>query len=255
MRARSRAVYSVGPSLPPSFVSPGFHHVEPLTIVLFVVGIGLLLVGARYSCEGGRLDLARCRWGSPPVVVGLTVVAFGTSRPRGRAVERGSPPIYRWRRHRPGVMWWGETILNILLHPGALRPGGPPHVLRQLLPASTSRLMIGVSFLRPLLRFLNGTIGRRGGDLVLFVGDSGLIPASWYRKHVGGEADRGAGPHRHRLEVRRLPVRGMRPKCRPWWLLGMVDAGLGSPLAGGRWAGEIRPPAGGERTGPFGLRW
>ena len=50
-----------------------------LTIVLFVVGIGLLVLGADLLVRGAsRIALAA---GISPLVVGLTVVAFGTSAP------------------------------------------------------------------------------------------------------------------------------------------------------------------------------
>ena len=50
-----------------------------LDVLLFLVGVGLLMVGAWLLVEGGSRIAAVL--GVPPVVVGLTVVAFGTSAP------------------------------------------------------------------------------------------------------------------------------------------------------------------------------
>jgi len=53
--------------------------VEPITLVLFVVGLGALVGGAEALVRGAsRLATAL---GVSPLVVGLTVVAFGTSSP------------------------------------------------------------------------------------------------------------------------------------------------------------------------------
>ena len=48
-------------------------------ILLFLLGIVLIIVGANYLTEGAS-TLAR-RMGLSPLVVGLTIVAFGTSAP------------------------------------------------------------------------------------------------------------------------------------------------------------------------------
>ncbi len=50
-----------------------------LTIFLFIVGLGILIVGAEFLVRGAA-SLAK-RWGVPPLVIGLTIVAFGTSMP------------------------------------------------------------------------------------------------------------------------------------------------------------------------------
>jgi cation:H+ antiporter len=55
------------------------EHPMSLTVVLFVAGLALLIVGAELLVRGAsRLSL---RLGIAPLVVGLTVVAFGTSAP------------------------------------------------------------------------------------------------------------------------------------------------------------------------------
>jgi hypothetical protein len=51
--------------------------VDTLTLILFVVGLGLLIVGAELLVRGAS-GLAS-RVGISPLVIGLTVMAFGTT--------------------------------------------------------------------------------------------------------------------------------------------------------------------------------
>jgi cation:H+ antiporter len=66
-----------------------------LGIILFVVGLGLL-VGGGEALVRGATSLARA-WGLPPAVIGLTVVAMGTSLPELAvgllAALRGQPDL------------------------------------------------------------------------------------------------------------------------------------------------------------------
>ncbi len=50
-----------------------------LTIVLFLVGLVLLYFGAEWLVAGS--SSGALRFGIPPLIVGLTVVSFGTSAP------------------------------------------------------------------------------------------------------------------------------------------------------------------------------
>ena len=50
-----------------------------IDLLLFVLGVILIIAGANYLTEGAA-TLAR-RMGVSPLVVGLTIVAFGTSAP------------------------------------------------------------------------------------------------------------------------------------------------------------------------------
>ncbi|MFP4275442.1 MAG: calcium/sodium antiporter [Paracoccaceae bacterium] len=66
-----------------------------MDIVLVVAGLGLLLLGGELLV-GGAVGLA-LRWRVPPMVIGLTLVGFGTSLPElltsVQAALRGSPGI------------------------------------------------------------------------------------------------------------------------------------------------------------------
>ena len=50
-----------------------------LAIFLFIIGLAILIIGAEGLVRGAS-SLAK-RWGVPPLIIGLTVVAFGTSMP------------------------------------------------------------------------------------------------------------------------------------------------------------------------------
>ena len=50
-----------------------------LTLILFIAGLGLLIGGAELLVRGASGLAARV--GISPLVIGLTVVAFGTSSP------------------------------------------------------------------------------------------------------------------------------------------------------------------------------
>lgn len=139
-----------------------------MTIVLFVVGLVLLIVGAEALVRGA--SRAAVGLGISPLVVGLTVVAFGTSSPElavsvqaaftpeGSAIALGNVV--------------GSNIANILLILG-LSAAVTPLVVSQQLIRLDVPLMIGVSLVL-LLFSLDGTIGRVEGAL-LFAGLIGYI--------------------------------------------------------------------------------
>lgn len=135
---------------------------DPVTAVLFVIGLALLLLGADTLVKGAA-DLAVAA-GISPLVVGLTVVAFGTSAPEA-AVSVQSTLSGQGDLALGNVV--GSNILNILLILGLSAVVTPLVVSRQLLRFDVP-VMIGVSFL-PLLFGLDGRIGRLEGA-VLFGG-------------------------------------------------------------------------------------
>ncbi len=83
-------------------------------IVLLVVGIGLLAIGSRWFLEGA-VDIAT-RLGISEAIIGLTLVAAGTSLP-----ELAASVIAAWRKH-PDICLGnviGSSIYNILGIAGA----------------------------------------------------------------------------------------------------------------------------------------
>lgn len=73
-------------------------------IFILVAGLALILVGANILTDGASA-LAR-RWGVSDLVVGLTIVAFGTSTPNSPSV---SLPPFRETPASLSVTWWEAT--------------------------------------------------------------------------------------------------------------------------------------------------
>ncbi len=135
---------------------------DPLTLILFVVGLGILILGAELLVRGAsRLALGI---GISPLVVGLTVVAFGTSSPE-LAVSIGAALTGQADIALGNVI--GSNIANVLLILG-ISAVITPLVVTQKLVRRDVPLMIGVSVLLLLLG-LDGRIGRLDG-LLFFAG-------------------------------------------------------------------------------------
>jgi cation:H+ antiporter len=140
------------------------------TIPLFLVsGFVTLVFGAELLVRGAsRLAAAL---GISPLVIGLTVVAFGTSSPElavsVQSAFRGSADIALGN-----VI--GSNIFNVLLILG-LSALITPLVVHQQLVRLDVPLMIGLSVLL-LLFSLDGRIGRLDGGLLFL----GLVAYIWY---------------------------------------------------------------------------
>lgn len=134
------------------------------TILLFVAGGVLLIGGAELLVRGAsRVAIAA---GISPLVVGLTVVAFGTSAPE-LAVTVGSAYAGEADVALGNVL--GSNIFNVLFILGVSALISPLVVAQQLIRLDVP-LMIGVSVLALLLG-LDGLIGRLDGALLF----SGII--------------------------------------------------------------------------------
>ena len=135
-----------------------------MTFVLFVAGGALLIGGAELLVRGAsRLATAA---GISPLVVGLTVVAFGTSAPE-LAVTVGSA----WAGEADVALGnvVGSNIFNVLFILGLSALIAPLVVAQQLVRLDVP-LMIGVSVLALVLG-LDGGIGRLDGAPLL----SGIV--------------------------------------------------------------------------------
>ncbi len=131
-----------------------------ITLILFILGVALLAVGGELLVRGAS-GLAR-RLGIPPLIVGLTVVAFGTSAPEA-AVSLFASLAGQADIALGNVV--GSNILNLLLILGVSAAIVPLLVNRQLLTLDVP-VMVGASVLVWALA-LNGTIGRWEGLLLL----------------------------------------------------------------------------------------
>ncbi|MEJ7901831.1 MAG: hypothetical protein WKF63_08270, partial [Thermomicrobiales bacterium] len=130
-----------------------------LTLILFIVGLGLLIGGAELLVRGASGLAARV--GISPLVIGLTVVAFGTSSPE-LAVSIGSA----WSGDADIALGnvVGSNIFNVLFILGLAALITPLIVAQQLIRLDVP-LMIGATVL--LLVFAqDGNIGRLDGALL-----------------------------------------------------------------------------------------
>lgn len=140
---------------------------DALTLVLFILGLVLLVVGAEILVRGAaRLAAA---FGIPPLVIGLTVVAFGTSSPElavsVQSAWAGQPDL------AVGNVL-GSNIFNVLLILGLSAVITPLAVSRQLVRLDVPIMIVISAVLVPLAR--DGVISRLDGSL-LAAGLAGYI--------------------------------------------------------------------------------
>ena len=132
------------------------------TIVFFVLGLSLLFGGAELLVKGASRLAATL--GISPLVIGLTVVAFGTSAPE-LAVSVQGAMAGKADLAIGNVV--GSNIFNILVILGLASLVTPLVVAQKLIRVDVP-LMIGASLL-VLLLALDGVVGRADG-LLLFAG-------------------------------------------------------------------------------------
>ena len=132
---------------------------DALTLVLFVLGLVLLVVGAEILVRGAaRLAAA---FGIPPLVIGLTVVAFGTSSPELAVSVQSS-----WAGQPDLAVGnvLGSNIFNVLLILGLSAVITPLVVSRQLVRLDVPVMIVISAALVPLAR--DGVISRADGTLL-----------------------------------------------------------------------------------------
>jgi cation:H+ antiporter len=133
-----------------------------MTILLFVAGLVLLVLGAELLVRGAS-SLAR-RFGIPPLVIGLTVVAMGTSAPEVAVSVRGA--LAGQADIALGNVV-GSNIFNALFILGVSALITPLVVSRKLVWLEVP-IMIGASLLLWILAY-DGVISRMEAGL-LFAG-------------------------------------------------------------------------------------
>lgn len=195
---------------------------SPNTVLLFVAGGVLLILGAELLVRGAsRLAIAA---GISPLVVGLTVVAFGTSSPE-LAVTVGAAHAGQADLALGNVV--GSNIFNVLFILGISALIAPLVVAQQLVRLDVP-LMIVASVLVMVLG-LDGRIGRLDG-LILFAGIVAytlfLIRQSRRESaQVKAEYDRA--------------LDGEKRRCSSWLLnLALIGVGLALLVLGARWLVE-----------------
>ncbi|MFC0253412.1 calcium/sodium antiporter [Massilia consociata] len=190
-----------------------------MAVLMFLLGLALLVVGAEALVRGAsRLALS---FGITPLVVGLTVVAFGTGSPE-LAVSLQSAGSGRTDLALGNVV--GSNIFNVLFILGASAVIVPLLVARQVVRQEVP-VMIGVSLLLFALA-ADGRIGRADGVLML-----GLLLAYTFflirqsrRQNGGGDAGLPDGLSAAAGWESRLPVQ-----------LLLIAAGIGLLVLGATW--------------------
>ncbi|MEW6444398.1 MAG: calcium/sodium antiporter [bacterium] len=192
---------------------------DTVTLVLFVAGLALLIAGAEALVRGASRLASGI--GISPLVVGLTVVAFGTSSPELavnlQAALAGNPDIALGN-----VV--GSNIFNVLFVLG-LAAAIAPLVVAQRLVRLELPVMIGVSVLLLVLA-LDGSIGRVDGMVLL----AAIIG---YSVFVVGQSRKETEAIRSEYEQEF----GKPPRRITQWLANVTLVGVGLTLlvVGSRW--------------------
>lgn len=190
------------------------------TIVFFIAGLALLIFGAEWLVRGASRLAAKV--GISPLVIGLTVVAFGTSSPE-MAVSVQSSFAGQADIAVGNVV--GSNIFNILFILGISAAITPLIVQQQLIRLDVP-LMIGLS-VAVYLMSLDGLIGRLEG-ILLFIGiivyTVFLIVQS--RKETKAVEEEYAQEYADKKET----------GWKPWLInLGLVGVGLTLLVLGSNW--------------------
>ena len=189
----------------------------------FVAGLALLVIGAESLVRGSsRLATAM---GVPPLVIGLTVVAYGTSTPElavsVQAAMAGQADIAIGN-----VV--GSNIFNVLFILGISAAIAPLVVSRQLVWIDVP-LMVGVSIVM-LLMALDGRISRvEGGLLMSLIVVYTAFLVRQARKERAAARDAAAADGAEATSTSRSAVRT--------WVVNLayIAAGLGLLVVGARW--------------------
>jgi len=193
---------------------------DPLTGILFIIGLVALIVGAELLVRGAsRLAVG---FGISPLVVGLTVVAFGTSSPE-LAVSVGSALSGQADIALGNVV--GSNIFNVLFILGVSALIGTLVVAQQLIRLDVP-LMIGVSILLLLLG-LDGRIGLVDG-LLLFAGIVVYTVFAVYQSRKESKLVEAEYDHEYGQDGRMGLWRILRN-------IGLVIVGLALLVVGARW--------------------
>ena len=194
-----------------------------ITAVFFIAGLGLLVLGAEALVRGASKLAAAL--GVPPLIVGLTVVAYGTSTPE-IAVSLQAALAGQADITVGNVV--GSNIFNVLFILGLSAMIAPLVVSRQLVWMDVP-IMIGISVLM-LLMALDGRVSRiEGGLLVLgIVGYTVfLVRQARKEKAAAREAAAADGGGADRTPAATLAT----------WVVNLayIAAGLGLLVLGARW--------------------
>jgi len=192
-----------------------------MVLVLFALGFVLLIVGAEALVKGSsRLAAAL---GISPLVIGLTVVAYGTSSPE-LAVSIQSSLTGQADLALGNVV--GSNIFNVLFILGLSAMIAPLVVSQQLVRLDVP-LMIAISLLLLLLA-LDGNLSRLDGLLFFSINIAYVV---W--------AIRQSRKENQQVKDEYEKEYGAAGRSSKWWVnLILIIAGLGMLVLGSRWLVE-----------------
>ncbi|MCH2395080.1 calcium/sodium antiporter [Oceanibaculum sp.] len=143
----------------------------PIAIIATLAGLGLLVVGAELMVEGATA-IAR-DFGVSEAVIGLTIVAVGTSLP-----ELATAIVAAIRRHSDVVLAniVGSNIFNVLAILGITATIAPIGVSERFL-LIDGPIMLAITLLAFLVLLRARTVGRviGSGFLMLYIGYIGML--------------------------------------------------------------------------------
>lgn len=195
---------------------------DGLTVVLFVLGLVLLIAGAEMLVRGASSLAARI--GLSPLVIGLTVVAYGTSSPE-LAISAGAAFSGEADLAIGNVV--GSNIFNVLFILGLSASIAPLIVSQQLVRLDVP-IMIAVSGLLLLLAW-DGELDRLEGAL-LFSGAMlytafAIFQSRREPEEIRSEYEEAFGPDdKDTSQWQSLPVQ-----------VALIIIGLGLLILGARW--------------------
>ena len=200
-----------------------------IAVVAFVAGLALVIGGAEAFIRGAsRLAEAA---GLSPLVIGLTVVAFGTSAPELAVSIKGALGGQAGLALGNVV---GSNIFNVLFILGLSALVTPLGVARQLVRLDVP-LMIAVSVVALVLA-LDGAISRAEGGALFTL----LLAYTGFQIYQGRKDDkaRGGAVRRERESVRQEAGHGTAAQhmsMSPLWSAGLLLGGLVLLIFGSRW--------------------
>lgn len=190
-----------------------------MTWLLLVVGLVLLVIGADLLVKGAA-RLAGS-FGIPALVIGLTVVAFGTSAPELAVSVKAA---YSGQAELAIANAVGSNIFNVLFILGAAAMISPLIISRQLIRQDVP-IMVLVS-IAALLLTLDGSISRLEAALLF----AGLLGYTWFLFRQG----KAQGVETVDEEVEAM----LKTKTPAWQNLLLVIGGLILLVLGARWLVE-----------------
>ena len=187
-----------------------------MTWLLLIAGLVLLVIGADLLIKGAARLASN--FGVPALVIGLTVVAFGTSAPELAVSVKAA---YAGQAELAIANVVGSNIFNILFILGVAALISPLVISRQLIRQDVP-IMVGVSIVAVLMT-LDGSINKLEAIILTL----GLISYTWFLFYQGKQkgADVADGEVEEMLKAQ-VPM---------WQNILLVVVGLVLLVAGARW--------------------